>query len=257
MRYFKSRKRQLGAATATDIILTFPLFAILMLFIIQMALVLHAYTVVHYSAYKAARSARVHVLDGDHAFLELDYPGWAEAILSIPNAAILADSLLGDGSVTAVLDGDLQERIDGAAMNQLISISPAHPGFANGTPGDSWDDTSIREYLAVASTEYDNRTDPLMRKARYAYSDANTSVKFRFINFRNPVLQEIEDAWRIYETVTNTPLHSQIDVPMSVTVRFRYELQIPVGQWFFANETSANGTWTSYSRWMEATVKLM
>jgi len=245
-------RRQRGAATSVDIMLTFPLFAIMMLFLIQMGLVMHAYTVVHYSAYKAARSARVHVLDGDHAFLELDYPGWASAILNIPNGAILADSLLGDGSVTAVLDGDMQDRIEGAAMTQLVSISPAHPKYAAGGRGGAWHRQSVSDYLAAASAEYDGRTGPLMRKARYAYNESNTEVKFRFVDFRNPVLQEIEDAWRIYDLVTNTPLHSQIDVPVSVTVRFRYELQIPVGQVFFANDPDHR-----YGRWMEATVKLM
>jgi len=255
-----TKKQQLGAATATDMMLTFPIFATMLLFIIQMALVLHAYTVIHYSAYKAARSARVHVLDGDHAFLGLDFESmgltqYASIILGLPNAAIIADGLIGGGGATTNLVGpQINQRLTAAAMNQLVAISPASQKYAFGGLGDTWHEPSVREYVTAATTNYGDpdRIEPLMRKARYAYSDANTSVVFKFLDFNNPVLQEIEDVWRIFETVTNTPLHSQINIPVTVTVKYRYELQIPIGQWFFANDPTR-----SYGRWMEATVKLM
>ena len=253
-----SRKKQIGAATAIDMVLTLPLFVAMMLFIIQMALVLHAYTVVQYSAYKAARSARVYVLDGDHAFLGLDLPEIIDAAISLPNAGIILDSLLGDGTITGLFS-EVQERTNAAAMNQLVSISPATSSYNVGGQGDSYDEVSVRQYLEAASVDYPtdysiNRVEPMMRKALYAYSDANTTVEFKFIDFDNPLLQESEDVWRIYETIRNTPLHSQVDIPITVTVRYRYELQIPIGQVFFANDTTRP---SRYGRWMEATVKLM
>lgn len=262
MRIFATKKRQLGAATAMDMMLTFPLFATTLLFMIQMALVLHAYTVINYSAYKAARSARVHVLDGDHAFLGLDFeamgmPSWADEVIGIPNAAIIMDGLIGGGGSTSdFFQDDVTKRLTAAAMNQLITISPASQNYLDGriATGDSYDEVSVRDFVTAATEIYgdQDRIGPLMRKAQYAYSDLNTIVKFKFLDFNNPVLQEIEDVWRIFDTVTNTPMHSQINVPVSVTVRYRYELQIPIGQVFFANDPD-----DPYGRWMEATVKLM
>lgn len=260
MRMIATKRRQIGAATATDMMLTFPLFATMLLFMIQMALVLHAYTVIHYSAYKAARSARVHVLDSDHAFLGLDFekmglPGWTDIVLGLPNEAIILDGLIGGGgSVSDFLQDDVTKRLAAAAMNQLVTISPASSRYAVGGQGESWDETSVRDYVSAATENYGDQTriEPLFRKARYAYSDLNTEVNFKFLDFNNPVLQEIEDVWRIFETVTNTPMHSQINIPVSVTVRYRYELQIPIGQVFFANDPAR-----AYGRWMEATVKLM
>lgn len=249
---FKSKKHQNGAATSMDMILTLPLFVIMLTFMVQMALVLHAFTVVQYSAYKAARSARVYVLDGDHAFLQLDLPYIVELAAGLTNGAIIADSIIGDGNITDLLNPEMRQRIRAAAMNQLVSISPGSPVYAVGSTGEAWHEPTVREYLTAASSEYQDRIEPLMRKASYAYSDVNTVVDFKFIDFQNPLLQEAEDVWRIFDTVTSTPLHSQIDVPVTVTVKYRYELQIPIGQLFFQNDPTRD-----YGRWMEATVKLM
>lgn len=248
----RSRKRQSGAATSIDFMLTLPLFTVFMLFLLQMALVLHAYTVVQYSAYKAARSARVQVLDGDHAFLGLDLPGWADAIASLPNASIITAAMTGLGDFGNLLE-ESEKLAAAAAMQQLVSISPASSVYASGVPGESWDEATQRAYYVAAGAGFSpDRTEPLMRKARYAFSGANTQVEFSFIDFQNPVLQEAEDIWIIFEQLSNTPLHSQINIPVTVTVRYRYELQIPIGQAFFANDPNH-----SYGRWMEATVKLM
>jgi len=250
---FKSKKHQIGAATSIDMCLTFPLFVVLITFMVQMALVLHAYTVVHYAAYKGARAARVHVLDGDHAFLQLDLPYIVDIVASIGNGAIILDSMLGDGSVTDLLDDELRQRVRASAMNQLVSISPGSTAYAVNANGEAWHEPSVRQYLTAATEQYsDGRLEPLMRKANYAYSDLNTQVEFKFLDFKNPLLQEAEDVWRIYDTITSTPLHSQVDIPVTVTVKYRYELQIPIGQLFFANDPTRN-----YGRVMEATVKLM
>ena len=246
----RCKHRQLGAATSIDFMLTFPLFATLLLFMIQMGLVLHAYTVINYSAYKAARSARVQILDGDHAFLAMQLPDFLEAAKSIPNGLKLVDGLLG-GDFSGI-NAEAMQAVKASAMNQLVAISPARERYAYAAPGAGWDESSFRMYIDAAGEQYQSRTDPIIRKARYAYDESNTEVKFAFIDFKNLDLQDIEDLARIYDTIEKTPIHSLVDIPVTITVRYRYELQIPIGQVFFANDDNR-----SYGRWMEATVRLM
>ncbi len=254
MRPFSIKHKQYGAATSVDFMLTFPIFATLMLFIIQMALVLHAQTVVQYAAYKAARSARVQLLDGDHAFRAMDLPDvfdWVNNGLSI--AQILEGEFLDSG----LFNGNARERVSAAAMNELVAISPASRRYANGAPGSSWDESTFTQYVDLAGSDYTDRTGPLLRKARYAYSDTNTEVDYSFFDITGfgadvKSIYKAADLVRVAKGLNGTPFHSLVDLPVSVTVRYRYELQIPIAQVAFWDRSKPR-----YSRVLEATVNLM
>jgi len=242
------RYKQLGAATAMDFMLTFPLFAFLLLFFIQMALVLHAYTVIQYSAYVAARSARVQALDSDHAFRDLELGKLKTIFDNAPNVIKGIDLLTGK-NLSGIQDNI--ERIHAAAMNQLVSISPASKVYATGNTGNNWNETSYSRYVAAVVKNYgSNRVAPIVRKARYAYDPENTKVKISFLpdQFKLGDLRDL----KVINAIKNTPLDSQINLPVFITVEYRYELQIPIGRTFFANDDQR-----PYGRWMTATVNLM
>jgi len=256
MRIISTKYQQRGSATSVDFMLTFPIFAIIMLFIIQMALMLHAYTVVHYSAYKAARSARVQMLDGDHAFSGLEIPEiFDRARDAFSIAQVLEAQFLGDFSF---LNKKVERYVKAAAMNQLVAISPARTQFLTEPTGDSWNESAFRHYVEAASAnaDYTGRVNPLVRKARYAFSESNTEVDVKFFDIsigRNwDSLKKIEDLIRIKNGLEGISPHSMVDLPVTVTVRYRYELQIPVGQVIFDDKKGRK-----YGRWMEATVTLM
>lgn len=256
MRKYSTKYQQRGSATSVDFMLAFPIFAIIMLFIIQMALMLHAYTVVHYSAYKAARSARVQMLDGDHAFRGLEFPEFfGKALDALSIAKVIEGQLLGDISF---LNANAERHVKAAAMNQLVAISPARPKFLTEATGDSWNESAFRQYVEAASANsgHTDRVDPLVRKARYAFSEANTEVDIKFfdlgLGFNLESIKKAEDLVRLKNALKGIPPHSLVDLPVTVTVKYRYELQIPVGQVIFDDKEGRK-----YGRWMEATVTLM
>jgi len=220
--------RQRGSATALDFMLTFPIFAFLMLFFMQMALVLHAYTVVQHAAYKAARAARVHVLDVDHAFLALN--------LNV-----------------------VQQLITNAPM--LVSISPASSDYATNNTGTNWNEESFRQYVTNITEGYGERTEPLIRKARYAYDPNNTIIELSLLPDFDISLNTASDVEVIYNLLRekwdklragNLSQDGFVDWPVYVTVSYRYQLQIPIGNFWFENDPDRR-----YARWMTAKVRLL
>lgn len=250
-----------------DMMLTFPIFAFLLLFFIQMALVLHAYTIIQYSAYTAARAARVQIFDGDHAFRDLDLGLITKLFAHAPNLIKIGGAVF-DVEITGM--PEVRQRIHAAAMNQLVTISPASNVYATGNTGDNWDQATYTQFANAATDGYgSNRVSPLIRKAKYAYDPANTEVEIsipelseliRIANSpsvlnRSNILK-LADTAKTYRNVApyvaTTPHYNVTNLPISVTVKYRYELQIPIGRTFFANDDER-----PYGRWMSATVNLM
>jgi len=252
-------KRQRGSATAVDFMLTFPIFAFLMLFFMQMALVLHAYTVVQHAAYSAARSARVQVLDVDHAFLALDFHPLQQLLVNAPVGLRLGDALLGTnltGFQTSM------EHIHASAMNQLVSVSPARAVFATNGMGANWHEESFNRYVTKITEGYDDeRAGPLVRKARYAYDPANTLIELSLLPDLSLSLGALTDVEVIYNSLRDKwnqlragelPQDGFVDWPVYVTVSYRYQLQIPLGAYWFENDEQRR-----YARWMTAKVRLL
>ena len=251
-------KQQRGSATAVDFMLTFPIFAFLMLFFMQMALVLHAYTVVQHAAYSAARSARVQVLDVDHAFLALDFHPLQQLLVNAPVGLRLGDALLGTnltGFQTSM------EHIHAAAMNQLVPVSPASARYATNGMGDNWHEESFNNYVTKITEGYSERSAPLVRKARYAYDPANTVIELSLLPDFELSLNAATDVEVIYNALRdkwnefrsgNLPQDGFVDWPVYITLSYRYELQIPIGNYWFENDENRR-----FARWMTAKVRLL
>ncbi len=135
-----------GVAAAVDFTLTLPLFLTVVILSVQFAVMLNGAMIVHYSAFMAARSARVWI---------------GEAAWGLPLARRVP-------TVTR----EARSRAADAARFALIAASPADPQIASG--GGRVPTRILREI--ARSGGLPGRSDVLVRKARYAFDPRNVDV---------------------------------------------------------------------------------
>ncbi|GEM_PF-1509736 len=152
-----------GAAGAVDMVLTLPIFIVIVLLIVQFAILANGALIVHYAAYTAARSARVY----NDKFVCLLY------LQSRPN-----------------LCRQQQAVYERAARFALIAASSSNPYLR--CRGNCEVPESILATLVAASGNPQNRADnvlkvagfsfrstparALLRKARYAFDSGNSKI---------------------------------------------------------------------------------
>jgi hypothetical protein len=145
-----------GVAAAVDFVLTVPLFMAATSLIVQFALLMQTSMAVHWAAYVAARSVRVHA--------------W-EAVFPLPPTTYYLRGL----------PQEVRDRAERAARIALIAASPSDsrlpldPGLYARAARDAGD------WLAVmarnsAIRDVDARTEALQRKAAYAFYPDNARV---------------------------------------------------------------------------------
>jgi hypothetical protein len=196
----------LGAATAVDFALTFPVFLVILLLVIQLMILLNGALIVHYAAYTAARSARVWMWDAD--------PWRSGAVLGTS-----AERLLRNPIVQGNRSDEVRQRVERAARFALIAASPADERLAS-SPVDT-PERIIHEMAQTAG--HVGRAVVLLRKARYAFDPQNSQVAFDYEQGANkpelvPDLLKTADAWAI-----------------TATVSFRLHLAIPVARLLGSN----------------------
>ncbi len=136
-----------GVAAAVDFTLTLPLFLTVVILAVQFAVMLNGAMIVHYSAFMAARSARVWI---------------GEAAWGLPLARRVP-------TVTA----EARSRAADAARFALIAASPADGEIASS--GGRVPTRILREI--ARSGGLPGRSDVLIRKARYAFDPRNVNVE--------------------------------------------------------------------------------
>lgn len=191
---------QSGAAAAVDFVLTIPIFTVVVMLIIQFALIAHAALIVHYSAYSAARSARVWLWDID-----------PYRVAGIPMTKAYKNPLLIKQNQKI-----FQPKIEQAARYALISAAPA-----NGRVPCRGNCTSIPEkwlHQIAQTPGLSSSSDVFLRKARYAYDSGNSDINVlyggellkKYPNYINDY-QQFSEAW-----------------PVGARVTFKYHLHLPV-----------------------------
>ena len=150
-----------GAAAAVDFVLTLPFFLTVVLLSIQFAVLLNASMIVHYSAFAAARSARVWVMESTAD--DLNIVG-----SMIPD---MISDMIPSGAPN--VSQEARQRAEDAARFALIAASPADPEIRSSgeTPPQR-----VLEQMASAGGLPD-RSDVLLQKARYAFDPRNSSVE--------------------------------------------------------------------------------
>lgn len=196
---------QSGAAAAIDFTMTLPILLLVVLLAVQYALLANAALIVHYAAYNAARSARVHFFD-----------------TSSMDMRLLRASGLGHPFLYRFRNGDTADKkARDAAYLTLISISPAKDtgsAVADKTP--AWD--SMDRFLSLlAEGTNASGISTLKTKARYAFDTRNTRVT---VGLDTGI-----------GTAASALLNSQLlkgreEWPVEASVTYRYHLGLPVGR---------------------------
>ncbi|NNL84711.1 MAG: pilus assembly protein [Myxococcales bacterium] len=143
-----------GTAAAVDFVLTLPILWWFTACVVQFAFLANGTIVVHYAAFSAARTARVHAFAYDNAFV--DYP------TAIPRLTRL-------GPLPSV-----QQEAEQAARFALIAASSADSRFVY--PGAPPLPALVSRSLVSAAGDAD-RSQALMRKAQYAFHPENAEVE--------------------------------------------------------------------------------
>lgn len=187
-----------GTASAVDFVLVVPLFMFMICLFVQMAMIVNASLIVHYSAFSAARSARVHYCNRS----VLEYPL---------------------GFVSCNINKARREA-EKAAKFVLIAASPVDSSVsASGTPP--------QQVLDWLSSQYLKRDSALVTQARYAFDSRNVDVRVRAARSSNPIIQKQYIEERLPPTTDLNKLTDQKlrnSWPVTVRVEFVKHLGVPL-----------------------------
>ncbi len=139
-----------GFAVAADFVITLPLLMATVSLIVQFATLLQGATFVHYAAYVAARSVRVHA--------------WAESFPFVPLR----------------ISDEARARAERAARYVLIGASPADPGLPLQREPWAAGRDAARSYLRVLARGGASSA-ALARQAGYAFYPENARVAVRLV----------------------------------------------------------------------------
>lgn len=153
---------QSGAAAAVDFVLTFPIFMFVLFLIIQFALIANASLYIHYAAYSAAHSARIHYFD------------------TSTNAARVSKQFgLSNSFVLSQVNAKMaEEKALDAARLALISVGSPKRNLSSNpdTSSNAW--RGINTYTETLSKEVGTSdADVFLRKASYSFDNYNLSLK--------------------------------------------------------------------------------
>ena len=269
-----------GVFAIMDFTLVLPIFVMIIMLTLQLALMANASIMVHYAAYSAARAAKTQLVDFDHAFLDLDC-----CSVNVANKAL---GIMGALSLLNGGGGEAAEKVYAAAAWPLVSLAPSSSAIQVNSIGgqgqnsskssfDRLNDLGIRALLqkqAVSS----GRADLLMRKASYAFSDA-----YLHVDYGSPLFQAVSELW---EMQSSSPSMAQMagslgqyanyaaigvniakqlegseysittitSLPVYAEVNFYFPLLVPWAGAFFEQ---ANSMASNPGRWLSAKVELL
>lgn len=190
-------KDERGSSVAIDFVLTLPIFLTLILLIVQYALMSHTALLVHYSAYNAARSARVWMWD------KQDVRPWPRLIPALRTPSALKNS-----------SEEVQQRAETAARFALIAASPADVSIKRSAA--QIPNSVLRAMAKVGGLA--DREAVLINKARYAFDPSNTvvNIKQATSSLNQPGVSadagQPGDAWAVTAEVT---FRMSLDIPIA------------------------------------------
>ena len=218
-----------GSAAAIDFVITMPFFVLMLTVFVQLAMIANSALIVHYAAFSAARSARVHMWHRDVWWDKLD-----DYVIDSEDSSGLFSVLYAKNATAAT------KAAYNAAKWVLIAASPVSESVTRTSA--NVPENIIRRIVSQNLPE--SRQGTILRQASYAYDEQNTGVEIipaaLSASINSPGhLQEIlmpSNAW-----------------PIKATVRFRKYLSVPLAGVAFGTR-SAQGR---YFRWIEAEVTLL
>lgn len=194
-----------GMASTVALVMVTPAVLILILIFAQLVMLLDKAILVHYSAYAAARSARVWLWDFD----PLDPVARVGGRFAV-NPLVLAER-----------NRDVRREVEDAARFALIPAAPVA-----GAGGDGKVPERVLRVLAEQG-DLARRGEVLIRQASYAFDPANSNILFD----RVALTTRPDMAW---------DLASEGDAwPVRARVEFRARLDLPVVRFFGKREDGA------------------
>ena len=218
-----------GSAAALDFVMTMPLFMLMITLFVQLAMIANSALIVHYAAFSAARSARVHMWHRDVWWDKLD-----DYVVNSEDSSVLFPVLYAKNAQAA------KRAAHNAAKWVLIAASPVSKN--------SWarpvnvPERIIRRIAGQNLPE--DREATILRQAAYAYGEQNTeieiipaalSVSINSLGYLQEMLMP-SNAW-----------------PIKATVRFRKYLSLPLA----AVALGTRSEHGKYFRWIEAEMTLL
>ncbi len=234
--------QQSGAAAAVDFVLTFPIFMVVLFLTIQFALVTIASIHVHYAAYSAAHSARVHYFDTS-----------TDAVRSIKHAQDLLEQRFGIGFINLenaltfkkANESKAEQKAHDAAKMALIAVGSPKKDIVSipNTGSNAWQ--GMDTYLpALAQQDGTSGTNVFRRKASYAFDDSNLTLD---------VDLDINVAQAIVGGLTGKNIFQVTEWPVKAEVTFKYILAVPLA----GKILGTKGSHGFYYRDLHATISLL
>jgi hypothetical protein len=224
---------QTGGVQSLSFVLTFPLFTMIMMFIVQMSQLIIGEVIVHYAAFAAARSAMVWIPANLGPGYEQE--NCISTITPVSNVA--------NGTVYQVTPGTPKyQQIEYAAALACLSICPSRAsGFQ--LSGDASPALNVIQSL-FAALDPDMKKNPQINQRlanKLAYTLANTSIKMTIWHYDNQNDPKAEPLLQQYlNLVPGKPIPGRPLPPIKInrTLDERPDWYNPMGDEFRPNEVS-------------------
>ncbi len=230
---------QTGAAAAVDFVLTFPIFMFILFMTIQFALIANASLHVHYAAYSAAHSARVHYFDlsSDPIKLKNSVPG-----LTFADNAFFYSYI---NSAAAK-----KESIDAARL-ALISIG-SYKKSINSIPdasSEAW--AEINKYIQLLSEQSGTSSASVFeRKSSYVFDNQNLKLN---VYLNNIIERGFESGLEVDPDLDRYSIFSVTEWPVNADLSYNYPLTLPLASKIFGEKDPRN----FYYRTLNASVSVL
>lgn len=210
--------RQNGAAASVDFVLTLPIVMLVIFLTIQFALLANASMQVHYAAYVAAHSARLHY--SNFSSLKLKKIEKKEDIKNI------------------LFDTGDQKGTDAAKL-ALVSIGSANkkiknnPTYSSNEFKKALEDYLIRlpkKSITREKDVYSVNNNALLKKAEYVFDNKNTTVTIN--HSKKNLMSSIFEGWNKHQGISKLS-----DIPIKAQVSFDYVLTLPLAGPVFGNKS--------------------
>ncbi len=233
-----------GGVQSLAFVLTFPIFMLLVLFIVQLSQLLIGVVVVHYAAFAAARAACVWIpaVTSDSTLVPA---GRSSNANLLPGNAAAGVELLLDAQAVDVLASRKAREIWSAAALACVAISPSRSTstapaspLAESTAGSL---TTVIRALDAGAAANGRLPQRLSNKTNDAF--ANTSVALRFDDrSATPSAGEFHSYNPLsHPTVPHVPAEVGWQDPVQVTVRHRFALLPGPGRWLVKGIANSDG----------------
>jgi len=217
---------QRGSANAADFVLIIPFFMFMMCLFVQMAMIVNASLIVHYSAYSAARTARVHFCN--------------RSVIKYPLGYITCDASRAENEAVR------------AARYVLIAASPVDESIqSNGNPPS--------DSLQWIANQYLERESPILIQARYAFDSRNVKVDVEPAVSSDPAIQAqyLLERAATFNSATNLGAATDRKLlnawPVTVKVEYVKHLGVPLVGPFLSDVRRGN----DHFRTIEAEITLL